>query len=332
MTTDARTLTFDSSTDALFRAWGSGLSAAFQAAGLVQTTDTGQVNWSTVTRLTTILTEAINGYEIYRFNDSLQATKPVFIKVEYGTVNGNPSISSPVIAVTLGTATNGAGALSGVIVSARTKFVTNVIVSGVTGTTPSSSSPCYTSGDGSSVVMALGVTSAAQPLYNGTNNVVSGLPAFLVIERSRDASGVITGDGAILATCRWPTNSGQASGTYVLTPTFQMISFTGSGVGVQDVFWPILMPGTAFNSGSVSGNLYTWPLPVATPKAQGQSLAVLGIYKTDVALGSTLSLTVSGSTHTYLSLASIAGAANNDAARGYVNPNLTTGAILMRYE
>ncbi|MCB1713466.1 MAG: hypothetical protein KDH96_13660, partial [Candidatus Riesia sp.] len=68
-----------SSTDALFRDWGSKLSAAIQAVGLVKTGDTGQINWSTVTVGT-----GIRGYEIFRFNDSLQATTPVFIKIEYG--------------------------------------------------------------------------------------------------------------------------------------------------------------------------------------------------------------------------------------------------------
>jgi len=82
MATDTRNLPAFSNTDAEFRTWGSGIAAALQACGLVKTSDTGQIDWATVTRPGASHTAA--GYEIYRFNDSLQATKPVLIKVEYG--------------------------------------------------------------------------------------------------------------------------------------------------------------------------------------------------------------------------------------------------------
>src|ERR1035437_4296358 len=74
--------------DANFRSFCQSVNAAMVAAGWVQTADTGQVNNSTVTN------PAASGYwspgywaggayEIWRMNDALQSTYPVFLKIEY---------------------------------------------------------------------------------------------------------------------------------------------------------------------------------------------------------------------------------------------------------
>lgn len=94
-------------TDAGFRAWGSALPAGLASAGLVQTADTGQIDWATVTRA------AANnsaGYEIWRMDDAMQATKPVFFKLEYGS--GSTS-SVPCMWLTVGGGSNGSGAITG---------------------------------------------------------------------------------------------------------------------------------------------------------------------------------------------------------------------------
>jgi len=96
------------STNALFRAWGSALAAKLLAAGLVQTSDTGQINWTTVSAPGAANT--YQGYEIWRFDDTYQSVSPVYIKLEYGsgTAAANPSLR-----VQIGTSTNGSGALTG---------------------------------------------------------------------------------------------------------------------------------------------------------------------------------------------------------------------------
>ncbi len=97
--------------DATFRAWGTVVSAAFASAGLVQTSDTGQINWTTVLKPTAAITLA--GYEIWRFNDSLQGTAPIFLKISYYS-GQNTSGNSPALRVTVGTGSNGTGAITGV--------------------------------------------------------------------------------------------------------------------------------------------------------------------------------------------------------------------------
>lgn len=111
MTTSTYSTVINHTKDAGFRAWGSELSTALQTVGLVQTADTGQINWTTVTRPGT---NTAGGYEIYRFNDALQGTAPVFIKLEYGT---SSSASNPQLWLTVGTGSDGAGTITGTVVS-----------------------------------------------------------------------------------------------------------------------------------------------------------------------------------------------------------------------
>jgi hypothetical protein len=93
--------------DAAYRAWGSALSAALQGCGLVMTADTGQVDWLTVTRPSI---NTFNGYEIYRFDDAMQATAPIFIKVQYGT--GSSTTHARILLI-IGTGSNGSGTITG---------------------------------------------------------------------------------------------------------------------------------------------------------------------------------------------------------------------------
>jgi hypothetical protein len=337
MATDQRNITFDSTTNPAFRAWGAALAAALVAGGLVKHTDTGQIDWVNVVPSGSSI-ENIQGYEIYRFNDALQATKPVFIKIEYGYFS-NPAGArgGPVIYITVGTSTNGAGTITGSVISARTRFMGTAVVSsannGATNTSPAAS-PVWTAGDGSWIGMAVGASATARPTTTlGSANHKFSFPAFLVIDRTRDLTGAGTGDGLVLMTSHWPPTGtyGDVDATGPIN-AFQMLSFTGSGVATQDGYWPFLWPGNGFQTGSQGGDLYAWPMPLATPKGQPQCLAVLGIYKSDVALGTVVSMTVLQGIHNYISLASIAGTANNDASRGYVNTGITSGAVLMRWE
>jgi hypothetical protein len=272
MSTDTRTLTFDSTSDANFRAWGSGIAASLVAAGLVQTSDTGQINWTTVSRGANPGTsvESIYGYEIYRFNDALQATKPVFIKVEYGvlwSVTSGGATATPsqsVIYITVGTSTNGAGTVNSAVITSRNRYIGGTVFGGSGGSSPvspfgaaSASSPCYTCGDGSSVAQALGITNNAQPIYTGTavfSPDYSSLPAYLLIERSRNADGTANGDGLIVLMSYW--NHSYGSAPTVPTSVCQYLSFVGGGSATPDSFWPLGFPGTGFSTGNAGADFY----------------------------------------------------------------------------
>lgn len=105
MTTQAWTFPVDHRNDAGFRAWGADFSAHLAAIGLVQTTDTGQIDWGTVSKPGGN-TDA--GYEVWRFDDTEQGSAPVYLRFRYGTDTSN----TPRITCDLGDATDGAGNLT----------------------------------------------------------------------------------------------------------------------------------------------------------------------------------------------------------------------------
>lgn len=107
MTTASTATRLRSDSDATFREWGLEMSTQLAAVGLVQTADTGQVNWTTVTRPAA---NTLGGYEIWRFNDALQSTAPIFMRVEYRSGSTN---QVPKIRITVGTGSNGSGTITG---------------------------------------------------------------------------------------------------------------------------------------------------------------------------------------------------------------------------
>lgn len=100
-------ISHDITTNAGFRAWAAMVHKALVEVGMVQTSDTGQIN------LETAETPAVNstyaGYEIFRFDDALQATQPIFIKVEYGR---GAAEGRPALRITYGRGSNGSGTLT----------------------------------------------------------------------------------------------------------------------------------------------------------------------------------------------------------------------------
>lgn len=108
-------------TDAEFRVWCQAVHDKLSAAGCVQTSDTGQINLSTVT---VPATSTFAGYEIWRFNDADQSTVPVFFKIEYGKGSTATRIQ---IKVTVGTGSDGAGGIS----NASTAYTVSPTAAGV---------------------------------------------------------------------------------------------------------------------------------------------------------------------------------------------------------
>ena len=112
MTTSTTLTPVDHTSTTGFRAWGSEVSAQLAAIGLVQTADTGQINWTTVTWTATA--NVSSGYEIWRFADST-----LYFKLEYGT--GPNGSGYPSMWMTVGTGSNGSGTITGgAAISART--------------------------------------------------------------------------------------------------------------------------------------------------------------------------------------------------------------------
>lgn len=168
--------------DANFRTWGKAVSDRLAAFGWVKTADTGQIDWATVT--TPSAYNTARGYEVWRMADALQAQAPVFMKLEYGSGSGG-SPAALGIWITLGTATNGAGTLTGQV-GTRVQFSFS--------NEPSSTVAyrCVFSGDPGRFGMCLGVNTENANVY-----------LWVVVERSKDAAGADTAEGVYRCGASW---------------------------------------------------------------------------------------------------------------------------------
>jgi len=195
LATSTFTVAPSNSSDAYFRGWGGALSTAIQAVGVTKTTDTGQVNWTTATAPAAINTKA--GYEIYKFTDTLSATYPVFIRIDYGSAS---STNNPAIWITVGTGTNGAGTITGTVIAATqigtASSSTTAYVSRVSGDTNRLSFVTWDNFAGATYLIGVG------------------------IERSRNYAGTETGTGVL---CLFLNGTGATKisqfGTFGVTTT-----------------------------------------------------------------------------------------------------------------
>lgn len=94
--------------DAEYQAWIQQIEAGLLASGFLEVaSDTGQIVPTSVTRPST---GTFSGYRIYRAKDALAATKPLYVKLEFGV---GATTARPSLRRTMGTGSNGSGTLSG---------------------------------------------------------------------------------------------------------------------------------------------------------------------------------------------------------------------------
>ena len=252
--------------DTQFRAWAQVIHDKLAAVGLVQTSDTGQINLATVAKPGAANTPA--GYEIWRFADALQATAPIFIKVEYGTA---AAATTPSIWITVGQSTNGAGTITGVA-STRTQMIPSASTIGTT-------KAVYCSGSTNRVWLAAGI-----------DWVTAANSYFFCVERTRDAAGVDTADGFFLQ-----MNWSSSSGSFMQTGLWAGGASVGAAIGP---LFPINISASRMavgpNVGLVPGLFY-----------QGKPFypVMLGAQAADIPGNLTYIVDYLGGDHTYLSLA-----------------------------
>lgn len=271
-------------TDAAFRTWGLAYNAKLAAAGLVNTADTGQVNWTTV--LAAVGANTVQGYEIWRFADALQATAPIFMKVEYGSgaVAANGSIW-----IQLGSGSNGAGLLTGIL-STRQQIQCTATAGAITH---------YWSGDTNRFcVAAMGSAVATCMLFS--------------VERTVDANGVVTAEGA-LTIYRGTSVWGQQAWSQTIGP------YTATWEGTLGVMGPVVAP-----FGTFGIQVAVYPIFHNKGVFLNPGLNVQIYENALIAINSTISFTVYGSSHTYMTL----GSAFQNGTRG----GFTLGVPMMRYE
>lgn len=207
--TSQQQLVCDSSTLANFKQWASAISAFFTTAGWLQSTDTGQVNWSTIA---SVPGAAAYVYEVWKPGDGLTA---FFLKIEYGNV-GTPA--QPSIRLTISTSTNGAGTATGFIVGP-----TNTAASAITVPSTTTQFECNFSGDSGRMCVMLWRN------ISGGNNCQQ----MFCIERSLNAAGSYTSAYVTLWTLgqSGTVNASQRSLVFGVGAATNLPSNTASSVG-----------------------------------------------------------------------------------------------------
>lgn len=274
-------------TTAIFRATGLAWSTALQAADALQkTTDTGQIDWSTVTVPGT--TNTVAGYEVYRFKDSLQSTAPIFFKIEYGTANPATGLQ---LWVTVGTGSDGGGTITGTFFSgappSTAVIASRQAIGTAVGFVSASSIASYVHGDTATLAIF------AYPVQTGPSTSTGGL---FLLERTRDFAGSATGEGYLALIASTTTGAGSA--------TMCPVSYISNGYNPGGTFstvrtWHGANPVTG-STLLVGGNLQAQPLFTGfNTKLHGPSQFVLGMIGSEITAGVQVAVTHYGTSRNF---------------------------------
>lgn len=247
-----------------------------------RTNDTGQVVWTAVAAPPAAST--VRDYEVFQFSDGLQATAPIFIRVDYMY-----STSSPLMRITVGTSTDGAGNLGGAVAG---PFSIYSFTTGASGTLSG-----YTADLDGSMFM----------FVHGLNPAVTAVDQWggVVVERIRNLDGTPSGDGFMVY--RWDTSGTGASAAGVFSGQYSR-TFDGAAQPGPENTPTVLLPALNTTSSMFSGNTsYAFPYYGYTgPRLRGASQAVLLGYATDFPRCSEISLTHYGAPAKFLALGTAA--------------------------
>lgn len=222
-----------------FRIWGKAISDALTALGMIKTADTGQIDWATVIKP---LPNTIAGYEVWRFNDSLQSTVPIFFNLSYGTANSG---NHPRLVITIGSNSDGAGVITGLPASFT------IVSNGSSTPEDNSSRLSFMASDGSGI-----------SFIHQADNTLASIRSVFVIDRFRNIDGSPNNNGYIIML--------QIGGQSFMTTYYQdkkTISLYNGSISRGMALMPIDL--TAGMSLSISGTVYFMPYNFIVPGGSG---------------------------------------------------------------
>lgn len=251
-----------------FRAYGTAIANAFANAGWVGVDTNSSVNWTTVVANGSANATQVNAFEVWRMDDALQNTTPVFVKLEYMTV---PVANYPTFRLTVGAGTDGVGNLTG-------PKSPNTAVCVVANT---QSFPSFFCGDTNRIIMQL---------FNKTTKGSSNAAILLSIERTHDANENDTSDGVLVIF------GGKGIATTSTYTQYFWNSLTGYTLEEAEV--GIFLPDGYYGG---NGNVvYLYPIYLSRGDFCNPSLNALVVSTYNATIGSSFTITHYGSQHTYL--------------------------------
>lgn len=306
MATSQQQLVCDSSTLANFKQWAMAISGAFSTFGWVQSSDTGQVNWSSIA---SVPGSGAFVYEVWKPNDGLTN---FYVKIEYGNVSGT---NCPSLRLTLATATDGAGNPTG--------YTTNTYNTNYSSYTPPSTTTqfeCNFSGAAGRIGVMM--------WRNGANNCQQ----FFAIERSVNSSGSYTNAHVTLLV------AGLATGGFnVNVPCVQQSLVFGVGASVAIPNASRIQTLTPYASGwvlrmpywgqSISAFNGTIPVDTVCPLVGYFDYPLTcagGAFGSDVTEGVPFTVTIYGALRTYMP--------SKNGQLMYCSGSGVSAVLLMRYD
>lgn len=265
----------DNATLANFKNWAQAISTAFSSSGWTQTSDTGQVNWSTVT----LPTSGNFVYEIWQPGDALQTgSTKLYVKIKYGTSSGSPA--GPRIQVQLSTATDGSGNPTG-LTSSNFELGTSSMTGGGSVVTYD----CYFSGDTDRIGVLMWRSYSAPA------------PMGFVIERTKNTDGTNSSDGVTIVPV---AASGSGSTLSQVTIVF------GVATAIQNSSRSFTAL-TDFNnaSGAFNNNIPITPVFPTYGKYGNPMTEIALVHNQDVSEGCQFTSTLYGATRTYIATGNI---------------------------
>lgn len=273
MTTSQKDALWVASDNAAYSAYCQAVYDALVAIGLTQTSDTGQTSAAPVS----VSFPGANTYNvnwIFRFNDSMQASAPIYFKIELGRGTGTANFLGK---LTVGTGSNGTGTI--------TNPVLNAAAAGATSWSPSATNPsrfdaCYNA-----------ATGCCWLAFETNNNQI---PGGFIISRSLDSGGTPSADGWMAI---W-----QTSGS---TTTFASLE-----VGTATIRAPVGVfpyPYLPTQGQTIMPNVYNNTMYIYAPQLQvGSTVKQFGGFYGSAKVmvpSSNLSITQFGVTRTYRQVA-----------------------------
>jgi hypothetical protein len=238
------------------------------AFGWVKSSDVGQIDWTSVVAPTGI--SQVMGYEVWAMADTLQATYPVYLKIQYGS--GGAGANYPAITLTPATGyTGSSGTMSGQIGTA---------VSLSPGSQSGSSYASYVSGTISRATMFLW---GSTPTYS----------VYFTVERSLNASAL-------------NSNAGIAFVNGVYGQSNQYSQFIPASGTIPDKYQNLLCLMPPSGTTTVGNNVYVYPIRIFGP---GENCPILGFGSyllSDIAASSQITvLDWAGNPHNYYTTPSL---------------------------
>lgn len=263
-----RSVILNNSTAALFRAWTKLVSDTLIDLGWIRTADTGQIDFATVAAPGAANTAM--GYEIWRMNDSLQATSPVFMKIEYGS---GASAPIPSIWLTVGIGSNGTGGITGYQTTRNQRAMASA---------PDSATFVNSifSGNTSRFTMYLGFDTS-----NANQTIL------VNIERTKDSAGNETAEGFIVV------SHGNISSATAMS--MQFISQT-AGLGLLETGASTYRCVTPSSGGSSGSEVAVFPIFPSKGILLNPLIGLIAYFAPTIAAGSTPQFNYYGALRTYI--------------------------------